>query len=860
MDDVFASLADWFLERPKWLQNAANRLLKQSGSGLSDKDISELATLCKQEAKGKLPKPTSSFVATAFSQGSASSLRLCSISEVEGVNALAPKKPLEFGKGNITIVYGNNGSGKSGYVRLLKHICGARELDTLHHNVYKSGAKPQKACISFEQDGVLKTHTWSGQGICDDLNSVDIFDTSFGKVFGSSENEVSYEPPVLSFFNSLILVCEKVASALDTEINRNQSKKPIIPIDKKATSEGRWYEDISAKTTTEDIDKYCSFSSGDETKMQMLQQRLAEQKPAEKAKQLRKQEQYIEILIKDAQKHLVQLSDENYQRIIAAKKKSILKKEAADLAAEKVFSDSELEGIGSDVWKELWEAARNYSVSAAYKETEYPNVSDDSRCVLCHQSLTPEAKERLISFENFVKGEMQKASTDAFKEYETAIQTIEELPTLDTLKARIDAAGISQDEVANQVVEFFTQLQDRKDLLPEIRFEEDIPNAPLVPKWIEVAQAYSKRLAESAKQYDKDAKTGTQADLRKNLDSLEARKWLSEHRKNIEEEVAYLILMTNLHKAKKLTSTKALSKKKGELAESLITDAFAQRFNDELEALGASQVKVEFVRTGVSKGRVLHKLKLRDASQSLSEVLSEGENRIVSIAAFLADATGKGNKAPFIFDDPISSLDQNYEEAVVQRLIKLSHDRQIIIFTHRLSLLGTIKHFAEKNSSKLDVNCICATEWGTGEPAPIPISQSDIKTSLNRLINERCSKVKNASENRDFDQEEILKKSICSEFRVLVERSIENDLLCGVVQRFQRPVQTLKIKELAKLNGEDINLLDSLMTKYSGFEHSQPLESPVNLPKLEELLEDLTSLKTWREEYTKRKAPSSENK
>ena len=81
-----------------------------------------------------------------------------------------------------------------------------------------------------------------------------------------------------------------------------------------------------------------------------------------------------------------------------------------------------------------------------------------------------------------------------------------------------------------------------------------------------------------------------------------------------------------------------------------------------------------------------------------------------------------------------------------------------------------------------------------------------------------------------------------------------------MVQRFQRPVQTLKIKELAKLNGEDINLLDSLMTKYSGFEHSQPLESPVNLPKLEELLEDLTSLKTWREEYTKRKAPSSENK
>ena len=203
MSGISASLTKWFSERPQWLQIAATRLLQQSE--LTDKDVSELATLCQQEAEGKLPKTTCSFPATAFSPGAAGSLRLCSISDVEGVNALAPKKPLEFGKGNITIVYGNNGSGKSGYVRLLKHVCGARETGTLHRNVYKPGSAVQKACISFEQDGIPKSHTWSGQGICDDLNSVDIFDTSFGKVFVSSEDEVSYEPPVLSFFSSLIL-------------------------------------------------------------------------------------------------------------------------------------------------------------------------------------------------------------------------------------------------------------------------------------------------------------------------------------------------------------------------------------------------------------------------------------------------------------------------------------------------------------------------------------------------------------------------------------------------------------------------------------------------------------------------------
>lgn len=851
MSNRMEYLSKWFSERPQWLQIAAMRLHQQSE--FTDKDISAFTTLCQQDAGGKSSKTTCSIPESAFSPSAAGNLRLCSISDVEGVNALSPKKPLVFGKGNITIVYGNNGSGKSGYVRLLKHVCGAREMGTLHCNVYKPGSAVQKACISFEQDGILKSHMWSGQGICDDLNSVDIYDTSFGKVFVSSEDEVSYEPPVLSFFSSLILACEKVASALDAEANQHQSKKPNMPADKKVTPEGIWYESISAKTTAKDIDKHCIFSSSDETEIQTLLQRLAEQAPAEKAKQLRKEKQHIDTLVQDAKKYLEQLSDENFRRIIAAKKKSILKKTAADAAANKVFSGSELEGIGSDIWKTLWESARNYSVSAAYKEAEYPNVSDDSRCVLCHQTLTQEAKDRLISFENFVKGEVQKVASVSAKEYETASQTIETLPTSEMLKARIDATSISQDEFASRVTKFFALLQARKDQLPEIDSEEAIPDPLISPKWIEKANANSKSLDELAAKHDKDAKSDNREEIKIKLNNLQARKWFSEHRVAIDEEVSRLKLLNQIQKAKKSTNTKALSHKKGELAEVLITDEFVQRFNREIKAFGASQVKVELVKSKVSKGRVLHKLQLRGASQSgLTDVLSEGENRIVSIAAFLADVTGKGNQAPFVFDDPISSLDQSYEEAVVQRLIELSQEKQIIVFTHRLSLLGTVRHFAEKKSIKPDVVSIRSADWGTGEPAPIPLLQRDIKTALNTLMNQRYQGAKKASENGKFEHSEILLKSICSDFRTLVERSIENNLLCGVVQRFQRPVHTLKLKDIAKLRDEDCNLLDSLMTKYSGFEHSQPAESPVELPKPDDILTDMTSLKNWREEYAKR--------
>ena len=857
MSDISASLIKWFGKRPQWLQIAATRLLQKAE--LTDEDIAEITALCRQEAGGKLPKETHSFPASAFYQGAAGTLRLCSISDVEGINALAPKKPLEFGKGNIAVVYGHNGSGKSGYVRLLKHVCGARDPGTLHSNVYKPGSAVQKACISFEKDGASKSHTWSGQGICDDLNSVDIFDTSFGKFFVSSEDEVSYEPPVLSFFSSLILVCARVAAALDTEVDRHQSKKPNIPAEKEGTPEGIWYENINANTIPQDIEEHCAFGSVNENEMQALQRRLAERAPAEKAQQLRKQKQHIDTLIQDVQKHLEQLSDENCRRIIAAKAKSILKKKAAATAAKKAFSDSELEGIGSDIWKELWEAARKYSASFAYKETEYPNVSEDSRCVLCHQTLTQEAKDRLISFEDFVKGEMQKAATEAAKEYEIASQTVEELPTLETLKTRIDAAGLSQDEVVNQVTEFFTQLQTRKDQLPDIDSEEALPASLPSQKWIEEAIAHSQSLGERAANYDEDAKSDNREDIQKKLNSLQVRKWLSEHRVAIGEEVNRLKLLAHIQKAKRSTNTQSLSLKKGELAEELITDAFVQRFNVELKALGASKVKVELVKSKVAKGRVLHKLQLRGAAQnSLTDVLSEGENRIVSIAAFLADVTGKSNQAPFIFDDPISSLDQTYEEAVVQRLIELSKDKQVIVFTHRLSLLGLIHEYAKKVDEELKIICVREESWGTGEPGDAPFFVKRPDKALNSLINDCLSKAKKLLREDGKEVYEPYAKALCRDFRILLERMIEFDLMADVVGRYRRDINTKnKIHKLARINEHDCQYFDDLMTKYSRYEHSQPLDAPVPLPEPDELQHDFNELKEWQTDFKQRPALSA---
>ena len=461
---------------------------------------------------------------------------------------------------------------------------------------------------------------------------------------------------------------------------------------------------------------------------------------------------------------------------------------------------------------------------------------------------------RLVSFENFVKGEMQKAASDAAKEYETASQTIEALPTSETLKTRIDAAGIPQDEVASQVTDFFAQLQTRKDQLPGIDSEEAIPDPLLSPKWIEEANSSSKSLGELAAKYDEDAKSDNREEIKKKLDSLQARKWLSEHRAAIDEEVTRLKLLNQIKAAKKSADTTALSRKKGELAEALITDAFVQRFNAELKALGASRVKVDLVKSKVSKGRVLHKLQLRGASQSgLADVLSEGENRIVSIAAFLADVTGRTYPAPFVFDDPISSLDQNFEEAVVQRLCAIASERQVVIFTHRLSLLAMVQDYAKKVSIKPEIVCIREEPWGTGEPGNTPLQAQKPLQALNTLINSELPKAKKLFNESGFDAYKSEAKAICSEFRILLERMVEYELMSDVVQRYRRAINTMgKINNLAKISEADCKYFDDLMTKYSRYEHSQPAEAPVTLPEPDELETDFNGLKQWQTEFKDR--------
>jgi energy-coupling factor transporter ATP-binding protein EcfA2 len=405
-----------------------------------------------------------------------------------------------------------------------------------------------------------------------------------------------------------------------------------------------------------------------------------------------------------------------------------------------------------------------------------------------------------------------------------------------------------------EVIKLYQSLDQRASYIQQACNLDGLPAIYDAQSLFKEAKAYTSELLNKAQSYKLDADIPDREKRESQLLELKSRKWLSEQIVAIKKEVERLRELQILEKAKKLTNSVALSRKKGELAQELITDAYIDRFNNELELLQADNLRVELKKTRVAKGQVLHEIVLQTSnSHDPKEVLSEGERRIVTLAAFLADVTGKENPAPFIFDDPITSLDEDFEELVVNRLIELSRNRQVIVFTHRISLVAKLKDTAKKDDNTSS-NLLSIKKRGesTGEPTKSPIYVRKTKSVLKEL-NQRLNIAKKSYREEIELSYEIIAKSMCSDFRILLERIVEEILLADVVHRFRRDIHTKnKIENLSKIQSSDCEFIDSLMTKYSMYEHSQPRSSSVPLPEPKELEKDLKNLNQWFNEYQNR--------
>lgn len=846
MKSTSDDIRQWLHKQPDWLQDASERLLKQGS--LNPADINDLVARVKT-ADGQKVTGHRIFDSLAEPSTAGLDLRLKSISALTGIEGLAPRRPLTFGQNNLTVVYGHNGSGKSSYARLLKKVTGKPRALDLKPNVFQEVSGQGQCQLTYELGGLEMSTEWlSNAAPIAALRAVDIFDADEAGHYLSGESAAAYTPPVVAVFENLALACDQVKAQLQDEQGKLVKALPAMPHEYLTTAAGKNYSSLKFDVTEATLSDFLIWPSESEIALTQATERLKTNDHAALAKQKRAKKTEVLKVATGLQQAFVAYNSAALESLRALRTAAQTKRQIASEAAK--VESAQLDHVGSVTWRAMWEAARDYS-QEVYPAKPFP-VTDAARCVLCHQNLSPVAQERLQAFESFVLSKLAAEATQAESAYSQAKNQLPVAWNQELVNTQAEAAGLTGDESWTTYLRgFWLGVENARTAM---HADEVVSNAiPVVAVAdnVKLLTVYADALEKEATQHDEDVQGIDHAALQISKIELEAKKWVAQQTIAVRAEVARLKQYKQYDDWKSLANSKGVSIKSAEIAEKIITHAYVGRFNRELLALGATRIKVELVKTKAEKGKVLHRLQLKGVKgkQTLDKVLSEGERRVVALAAYLADLTEKPNNAPFIFDDPISSLDQTWEERTIDRLVQLSETRQVIVFTHRLSFMGLI---GEKADDLTSVH-IRQEPWGAGETGDVPLYGKKPEAALKDLLNTRVQQARNALQEHGTVAYYPLGKAICSDFRILLERIVEFVLLADVIQRHRRAVNTLgKIQNLVKITMTDCALIEEFMTKYSSYEHSHSSEAPVELPEPDELKADIERLITWHGEFMKR--------
>lgn len=222
---AFEAIRQWSEDRPAWQRDALWRIIVNGA--LSEKDLDELTAICCDPAAKGIPL-TKSHLKQPAVLGEPISLHR--VTQAKGINALPDDQELEFAPKGLTIIYGDNGSGKSGYVRILKNACRTRDGHTnIRRNVEDTTNIPQSATIGFMRAAVQDTFAWTPQATTHaELPSVSIFDTRSANIHVEKTNAVAYIPAPMQVMEALAAACDAVKLRIDAQISKLQAQTPHV--------------------------------------------------------------------------------------------------------------------------------------------------------------------------------------------------------------------------------------------------------------------------------------------------------------------------------------------------------------------------------------------------------------------------------------------------------------------------------------------------------------------------------------------------------------------------------------------------------------------------------------------------------
>lgn len=810
----------------------------------------------------------------------------------------------------IVIIYGLNGVGKSGYTRILKSSCHSRHPETILGNVFKQEDIEPFATVNYLVGDEETSHKWNLRNPSEDsnLSRVAVYDSkSAASHVNAKGATLTVTPDGLELLQSLI----NTYDAVGTEAKRRQAAL------KASTPPGIYNEatDEEVRRVMKVVGKFGGFEfvkaigklTGPElAELDTLPATISHRKNNSKGTRLAQAQSRVNQTRTQAnriQALAEKVSPKQFEVlwVIWKRLRAIRLEEAAQ--AQHDFSAEAVPGVLSSHWHVMWNAARDYAEKVAYPDEQFPAETME-HCLLCHQPLTEETHERFRRFNNAMKMDLAaerrrltKAAMEVIDGIKRAISAEQIDDALLTVLAEVDGAAVLQLRL---------DLHTITDLLDDLPTDTNTPESidekvkPFIKgsvvagcdtvsvdgftiqdslgeavSFIEkMTQTYD---ADVQKIHDESADGVELVELQTKLTNLQERSRVNAALPALKKLHNRLIHIEALEEVIRQCTTRGLTGFSGRVCQEYV-EQVASDFKENLRILedsprGASndpQLKVDLVGTKVSKGVSKIAFKILGTEKTPADgVLSEGELRAVSIAAFLSDVSSSGDGSAIILDDPITSLDQVFQIKVAQRLVKEARKRQVIIFTHSMPFASVLWHEGIKKDreeqiregieepDKVDYNFIEITqreETGTGQQiAGTGSPKGGYKPLMLLLENEQLPHAKRLYEADDHAGYARACENFANNLRKVWEYAVEELVVNGIVARNKPGVSTQHLRTLLVLKEKDIVAVNDGMNINNFYVHSTAEGNEEPLPTPAEMARRLKDLRSFAKELKDRR-------
>jgi hypothetical protein len=291
---ILQEILGWAKGLAPWQSDAVGRLFTKET--LMAEDLDDLYALLKAEhgipdPRRRMETPLADDKIPAGAQPNVH-VELLAMKNLVNVKAIAENQRLQFGLKGLTVIYGDNGSGKSGYSRVLKKACRARDQSEQilpNANTPPGKAGPAAAAFEITINGAPKEWQWENwKPAPQELSSLAIFDSHCARAYLDEENDFSYVPYGLDILEGLAGVCRQFDSRIKAEEVQCVVDKTVFnELAATQTAAGKLVAGLSARTKVTEVEKLAVLSANEIARRDELEKSLKVDNPKEKATQLR---------------------------------------------------------------------------------------------------------------------------------------------------------------------------------------------------------------------------------------------------------------------------------------------------------------------------------------------------------------------------------------------------------------------------------------------------------------------------------------------------------------------------------------------------------------------------------------------